>query len=44
VFGGEMLGNAVSEKYMAVTGGVVFLLFGAASLYEGITRRRVPFA
>ena len=44
VIGGEMLGNAVSEKYMAVTGGVVFLLFGAASLYEGITRQKVPFA
>ena len=43
VIGGEMLGNVVSEKYMAVTGGVVFLLFGAASLYEGITRQRVPF-
>ena len=25
-------------------GSVVFLLFGAASLYEGITRQRVPFA
>ena len=42
VIGGEMLGNALSEKYMAVAGGVTFLFFGAASLYEGITHRQVP--
>jgi putative Ca2+/H+ antiporter (TMEM165/GDT1 family) len=42
VVGGEMLGNVISEKYMALAGAVVFLTFGVASLYEGITNKNVP--
>ena len=43
VIGGAMLGNVISEKYMAVTGGVVFLTFAIASLYEGLTKDNLPF-
>lgn len=43
VIGGGMLGKAISEKYMALCGGIVFLAFACATAYEGITRNDVPF-
>jgi putative Ca2+/H+ antiporter (TMEM165/GDT1 family) len=36
VLGGKHLATRVSERAVAVTGGVLFVLFGAHALYTGV--------